>query len=146
MPPSLTYRETAPPTVAPLAARRALRPQLPHGPRGYAHLCAVAGRACLAVQLGRKPRECLASLDARILLSRGEHLPRRGDLCGVEPLLALELVEVGPGQRERRRPHDLGLPLHVLIVPVHALRRVDLVLRDEGARRQLEDVEPARDL
>ena len=70
----------------------------------------------------------------------------RGDLVGRLAAVALELVEIRARQREARRPHDLRLALHVQVVEVHRLRRVELVLRDERARLQLEDVEAARDL
>src|SRR5438876_717435 len=63
-----------------------------------------------------------------------------------ETARAVELIDVRARQRERRRPDELLLPLSIVVVEAHRLRRVDLVLRYERTRRQLEDVEPAGDL
>src|SRR5436190_13873848 len=58
----------------------------------------------------------------------------------------LELVHVRPCEREARRPDKALLILHVEIIEAYGLRRVDLVLRDVRAGRELEDVESPHDL
>ena len=84
---------------------------------------------------------------ARLLLGASQTLPRAAaDLVAVAtPLRPLELIEVRARLREARRPHQLALLLRVQVVEPHRLGRIDLVLRDEAARQQLEDVEPALD-
>src|SRR5690606_17137649 len=67
---------------------------------------------------------------------------RPADLCDAirrEALPALELVDVGPRESERRRPDVLRLALRVQVIETHRVRGVDLVLREERARHELED-------
>src|ERR1043166_7681626 len=83
---------------------------------------------------------------AREFLSTGELGAHRRDTAGGESLVALELVEKGARYREARGPDQLRLALDIEVLEVDQLRRLELVAREEAARLQLENVEPARDL
>ena len=66
--------------------------------------------------------------------------PRSG-----QALRPLELIDERARLREARRPHEAALFLRVPVVQLDGLGGVDLVLRDERARHELEDVEAAAD-
>ncbi len=80
------------------------------------------------------------------LLGLGQLRPRISDLTGIHTLGPLELIQIGPGQRIRGRPGELDLSLSVEVVQLDRLGCLDLVLGQEAAGLQLEDVEPAGDL
>src|SRR5690348_2617722 len=83
--------------------------QIANGVRQLVRLWLVTSRPRVSVQLLRELRESVPSRLTRELLRRGKLGPRRRDLVGCETTIALELVEVRPCQRERRRPHELRL-------------------------------------
>ena len=90
-------------------------------------------------QLGQRG---LAALTRKLLRPR-QFGPRRRQLVTRQPSVPLELIEVGPGQRKTRRPDQLRLSLGVQVLEPHRLGGGNLVRRQETARYQLEDVEPA---
>src|ERR1041385_6428849 len=100
----------------------------------------------IAVRLRRELRQRREPLGSARLLGRGECATRGLDSPAVEPIRALELIEVSPCQGKARRPRELLLILRVVGIEAHGLSGVDFVLRDEAARQQLENVEAARDL
>src|SRR5690606_17992937 len=116
------------------------------GTRGLVDLARSARRAGLAVEPRAEAREGLAALLAGHALGARELVADLGDACRGQTVVALELVEVGAREREARRPGELLLLLRVELAETDRLRGVDLVLREELAGCQLEDVQPACDL
>jgi len=105
-----------------------------------------ARSAGVTIQLRRQLRQRVPLPRARTPFGTGKRLPDGRDPATGKPLRPFELVDIGARQREARRPDELRLSLGIQVVEMNRLRRVDLVLRNEGARRQLEDVESAGDL
>ena len=128
------------PTLARIPSARRAR-QILHGTGEQSHLGPIASTAQVAIQLGRQSIQRVPPPGTGCRLGAGQRLPHGGDSPVRQPLRPLQLIDVRPRQREARRPDELRLTLRVQVVVVHRLRRVDLVLRDELARRQLEDVE-----
>src|SRR3954462_3475641 len=80
----------------------------------------------LAIELpGEGVEEILPRRPARAFRAL-ERRARRGDPRRREPAGALELVDVGAGEREGRRPGVVRLALGVQVLELHRLRRVDL--------------------
>src|ERR671912_49991 len=105
--------------------------------------------SCAWAIAGTVASRCTVSVSMRTLAgsaAEAEALSSRGDLLAGESLRPLELVEVGSREREGRRPDELGLTLDVVVLHPHRIGRIDLVLGDERARGQREDVEPSRHL
>src|SRR2546423_14275096 len=104
------------------------------------------GRGRIRIQLRRQLSESIPPRRSRCTLRIGQRLTHRGNPCPAQSVRPFELVDVRTRQSKARRPNELRLSLSVLIVEVHRLRRVDFVLRQILAPRQLENVETARDL
>src|SRR6266571_8432539 len=73
-----------------------------------------------------------------------EHGRDRAPPLARQPVDARQLVDVGPGHHEARGPHQLLLILGVQVVEMNQFRGVELVLGNERAGLELEDVESAR--
>ena len=110
------------------------------------------GRATITCQLGRHGIEL--SGDQRRAAHRQSAVSppdRAPNLTAAgtgrpDPLAAVELIDIRARDHGRRRPGDLRLLLRIELVDADQRRRVDLVLRQELARLEPEDVDPARDL
>src|SRR5207247_1155572 len=76
----------------------------------------------------------------------GEGAAGGGQLLRRQAVRARQLVQIRPRHHEARGPDELRLVLGIQVVEMHQLGGVDLILGDEPARPELEDVEPARDL
>src|SRR5262245_17247016 len=114
--------------------------------RGQADLRLIGGARGVPVQLRRDLFERLLPRLSRQLLRARQLRPRCPDPGGGKPIRSLELIEIRSRLREAGRPDELPLLLRVQIVEAYRLRGVELVLRDETAWEQLEQIESARDL
>src|SRR5262245_53708035 len=86
----------------------------------------------------------LLELIGRALAVLTERVAHRLHAGGVDALRAAQLIHVSLGDDRRRLPHDLLLVLGIHLLQAELHGRVDLVLRQELARLQAEDVDAAR--
>src|SRR2546427_446389 len=98
---------------------------------------------CSPAELRGQLRQRVPSLGPGELLRPIERLPHGGDPLRGQPVGPGQLVHVRPCHDEARRPDDARLVLRIEVVPVHQLRGLDLVLREEPARHEIQHIEPA---
>lgn len=125
---------------------RQLARQRPHDTGQQPHLRCITGALRIGVELRRQRRQRTPTLGAAQSLGTRELLHDRRRPVARQTVAAHELVDVCPRDREMRRPDELWLLLRIEMVEVHQLGGVDLVLRQQRIRLELENVEATRDL
>src|ERR1043166_4153141 len=119
-----------------LATRRR---EIPDRRRHRPHPRRVFRAARVLLDRGREPGERRLSCGPALPLSRGERVRDGGRARGGETLAAHQLIQIRPHHGEGRRPDDPGLALRVVLLPLHQLRRRQLVGRELVAGDQLAD-------